>query len=287
VTLQFDKKNTNSELTKYSDIISKRLESFSHEKPSIKIDESSVTLSINSGIDTTALKTILVNQGILEIWHTYDNAEIFQFMIEINQTINDLGLSQRFINDTNQVSRKFPFFNKLLPVIDNDGALVEGPFAGMAYGKDKSLIDSVLALSQVKDQLLRDLKFKWYFQSVNNYFPLIAINTQNRTEAIITTRMINNVFVEKDLEDKYNVCIESRTIYFDLMRTESENYIAKSLAILVDGTVYSIKKLNAAIEDGKIILAGKYNKDEANLLATILANGELTITPRSIKIVTE
>ncbi len=287
VTLQFDKKITNSELTKYTGVISKRLESFSHEKPSIIIDECSVRLSIKSEIDTTALKTILLNQGKLEIWPTYDNGEIFQFMNEINHTINDLGLSNRFINDTSQVSREFPFFNKLLPFIDNDGALIDGPFAGMAYGKDKSLIDSVLALSQVKDQLLRDLKFYWYFQSINNYFPLIAINTQNKTNAIITTRMINNVFVKKDLEDKYNVGIELQIMYFDLLRTESEYNIAKSLAILVDGTVYSIKKLTSVIEDGEILLAGKYNKDEANLLAAILAKGELTIIPISIIIEAE
>ncbi len=284
VNLRFDNNASKSQIDSFLSIINNRLSTFDELKPTSSIKDKDVEFKIPKLIDSAILKILFVNNGRFGLWLTYENSELHQQFNEINDVVNRLNIAYRFVNDTSQLSKQFPLYNKLQPMIDKDGYLIDGPIIGMGFQQDKLLIDSILNLKAVSDNFPRNLRFKWYFKSNNDYYPLIAIKTNNEKSALITSNMIKDVFVDTYQNNKNCVVVKLIKDYNNTFRLLTRENINRALAVTIDNDVYLIQKQTVEIDNGKLLITGNYSLEEFNLIVSLLKCGELNIKPKIINI---
>lgn len=282
IILSINENYSHLQMDTYKNIVSKRLQDFYNIKPTFLIHDSIIKINVPELIDSSGiLNTLLTNNGKFEIWPTYENMEIHQIMNSINNAIIDLRLEDRFVCDTSPISSEFPFFNKLIPMVDHEGYLVKGPFAGMAYEQDEKLIDSVISLKFIRDSLPISLIFRWYIKSKKDFFPLIAMNNLNNTKAPITTNMIQEVFIKKESLGNH-ILIQLKKEYYDLFKNLSSDNIGRALAIAIGDKVISISYQNEEVNNGNIRLWGDFTTEEQDMILILLKNGEFLLTPPAL-----
>ncbi len=282
VMVKFENGNNKSQLLAYSRVVKNRIFYLYKTKPEIHLKDSIVSINVSSNLDTNLLKRILTTKGKFEMWETYDNREIFELMNQINTSLKQLNIMNRFVDDTSQISLTFPFFKKLEPLIDNQGNLIEGPFAGMALYKDKALIDSVLGLEYIRGNLYKNLIFKWYEKPEKGYYLLIPLKDNDTDYKIRNQDMIRDVHIETELDNGKYIIIQMRKEYYSKLRKLSEYNIGRAVAISIDEVVYSTVKQMDVIEDGNVKLTGNYTIDELNSIVAILKFGEIPSLPTGI-----
>ena len=279
ISLQIEKDYNKEKSDSLYNIISERLTYYCKTKPEISFEDNLVKFLIAKDCDTASIKKIILSKGKLEVWRTFESSNVFSFMEGINNTIEKLDFTHRFLIDSIEASKEFSFFNKLVPPIDNEGYFLDGPFAGLALQEDKLLIDSVLMLKQVTDNLPIDLKFYWGVRPENNLYPLIAINLANSKNSPIRSKMIKDASFETEKGNEY-VLIKLKKEYYEKFALLTKYNIGMSLAIAIDNDVYSHLIGNTIIDNGEIVIYNKLSSDKYRVIASILKKGELPFIPK-------
>lgn len=186
-----------------------------------------------------------------------------------------------------QNRKENPLFAVLAMNIQN-GQILPGPQVGVVEGKDTALVNSYLSLKQVKDVLPRDLAFRWGVNAIDEndrYYQLIAIKQSTRDgRAPLTGSVITDA---RDQFGQHSSFAEvSMTMNAEGSKTwarMTKENIGKSIAIALDGYIYSYPTVNGEITGGQSQITGNFTPEEAKDLANVLKSGKMPAPARIVQ----
>lgn len=195
-------------------------------------------------------------------------------------------------SDTSMTAERFAKENPLFAVLQlntGNGQIGRGPVVGYAQARDTATVNAYFNIRQVKELLPRDLGLRWTVKPVDeksNIFQLIAIRITSRdgrpplTGSAITDARAD--FVQNSAYASVSMTMnnEGAKVW---ARMTKEN-IGKSIAIALDGFIYSYPTVNTEISGGQSQITGNFTVDEAKDLANTLKSGKM---PAPAKIVQE
>lgn len=241
-----------------------------------------IKIAIAGKKDTTLYKNLILSKGHLKILETYRNTKVLNKFEEINHLLRDndhYGLNFNLNEDTLsqeiiEFRRKNPLYSVMRPAVDKKGMPAKGALIGYSKVYDTSTVNQIFRLKEVKQLFPENFTVRWQ-HAVNNIYQLIAIKEPDNYQAM-TTAMIDSVFSEKNSSDSfYNINIHFKKAHHDQWAKLTKQNIGNSLAILIDGQVYTVPDVNSEINEGKSLITGKFDINEARILAAILKYGPI------------
>ena len=183
---------------------------------------------------------------------------------------------------------QYPLFAVLNPSVDQKGTVAPGPRVGMARGTDINKINAWLELPTVKTLFPRDLRFMWTIKAIdkgNSIYELIAIKANTRDGK---APLDGSVVV--DARPEYSGTSANAEVSMVMnaegartwARMTADN-VGKSIAIVLDGYVYSYPRVNGEIKGGRSAITGGFSIEEAKDLANVLKSGKLPAPARIIQ----
>nr|WP_319272122.1 protein translocase subunit SecDF [uncultured Draconibacterium sp.] len=189
-------------------IIRTRIDRFGVAQPNIQNLQTSgrILVELPGVKDQNRVRSLLQGTANLEFWETYENQEVYQYMLQANERIKEMQVleSEKSANETaDEVTEteavadttensllseleagaagdttatpdnlaafreQYPLFALLNPSTDQTGQLYPGPVVGMANAKDTSQINTYLHNPQIRSVFPRDMKFAWTAKSVD------------------------------------------------------------------------------------------------------------------------
>ena len=155
------------------------------------------------------------------------------------------------------------------------------PVVGYANYKDTADINRYLAMPEVVAQLPKDLRLKWgvspfEYDPKAQTFELYAIKSTERNGR---APLEGDVVVDaKDEFDEYGKPAVSMSMNTDGARRWAQltkQNINRSIAIVLDGYVYSAPNVNQEITGGNSRITGHFTPEQAKDLANVLKSGKM------------
>lgn len=202
--------------------------------------------------------------------------------------------------DVKALAKSNPLFSILSPAT-NQGAngqqgLSFGPTVGYASLSDTAKINAIFAQPDIKSIIPANIKLLWGIKSINpntKVFELYAIKpTGINGEPALAGDVISNAREDFDQRGNPEVVMVMKTdgarewkriTAAAAGRPEDEND-NKSIAIVLDNSVYTAPRVSGEIPNGISSISGNFTVDETKDLANILKAGKL---PAPAKIVQE
>ena len=183
-------------------IISTRIDRFGVAQPNIQQLQTKGRILVElPGIDNPErVRKLLQGTAMLEFWETYENQEVYQYIMEANQKIKEMEtptveeseddeakpegeavegteseesslldeLSEAETDSTDaslgnleNFKKEYPLFAVLNPSTDQSGKLFPGPIVGTSHSKDTSKVNSYLNHPLIKNIFPRNMIFRW------------------------------------------------------------------------------------------------------------------------------
>ncbi|HSM47852.1 MAG TPA: hypothetical protein VK872_08570, partial [Draconibacterium sp.] len=157
--------------------------------------------------DQARVRNLLQGTATLEFWETFENQEVYQYMLSANQKIKEMdgptvepltgdstavtateavadsatiesSLIDELTGGTSSDStsaldnmadfkKEYPLFALLNPSTDPEGQLYPGPIVGMAHFKDTAQVNEYLHHPQVRNLFPQNMKFLWTAKPVD------------------------------------------------------------------------------------------------------------------------
>lgn len=193
--------------------------------------------------------------------------------------------------DSTKMAQDWIKKNPLLSVLQlavNGGQVGRGPLVGMAHSKDTAKINSYFELKQVKDVLPSDLGLRWTVKAMDKngeIFQLIAIKYTNREKiAPLAGDVITDAKADFSQTSAYaNVSMSMDAEGSKIWARMTKENIGKSIAIALDGYIYSFPTVNGEITGGNSQITGNFTVEEAKDLANTLKSGKMPAPARIVQ----
>lgn len=194
------------------------------------------------------------------------------------------GESQAQSIDMAQIKKEHP----LLAILQvNSGA--QGPVVGYANYKDTAEINRYLSMREVQAELPKDLRLKWgvspfEYDPKKQTFELYAIRSTERSgRAPLEGDVVTNARDEYDQFSKPAVSMSMNTDGARRWAQLTKQNIGKSIAIVLDGYVYSAPNVNQEITGGNSQITGHFTPEQAKDLANVLKSGKMPAPARIVQ----
>lgn len=172
-----------------------------------------------------------------------------------------------------------------LSVNPQNGQPINNGMIGQVMINDTSAVRQILESPALRAQFPADLV--WMYGIPEKKSPavsLYAIKTYGRETAKLGGETITNAGFDFDQTGKTNVTLEMNPTGARIWADLTKANVNRSIAIVVDNTVYSAPNVNEPIEGGRSSISGNFSQTDASDLANILKIGKL---PAPAKIVSE
>ncbi len=293
-------------------VLRTRIDRFGVTQPNIQRLEKAgrVLVELPGVTDPQRVRKLLQGTASLEFWETYNGSEILPSLYEADAATrqevetaaavadsavaakNELAELAASVQDsiaTPATSSQYrSLFTYLKPVANG-----YGPMIGVALSKDVATVEEYLASDNVRRILPRDLKLMWTVKPMTGaeassmfggninpketVYQLVAIKaTSNNGRAPLEGDVITNA--------RHNVS-QNGSSYEVSMTMNSEGArkwaqltkanLGKSIAIVLDGYVYSYPTVQSEITGGNSQITGNFSTEEAQDLANVLKSGKL------------
>jgi SecD/SecF fusion protein len=326
------RRETQSAIDNAFNILRTRIDKFGVTQPNIqKLEKAGRVLIELPGIkDPQRVRKLLQGTASLEFWETYDNQDVYQYIVQADQKTRELALvktqekaqaeegtakteeektkksadeelslledmeTDSLKTDSLAASTAKSLFSYLIPSQNP-----RGPVVGVAAAKDTAKVDRYLQLPAVKALLPKDLKFLWtvkpmpanelryYIQNPDDkseYYQLIALKISTfdgrpplEGDAIVNASKSLNQRSQFEVNMTMNA--EGAKTWAKL----TKNNIGKSIAIVLDGYVYSYPTVQSEIKGGRSQITGNFTAQEADDLVNILKSGKLPAPARIVE----
>lgn len=273
--------------------------------------------------DPERVRKLLQGSAQLEFWETYDNAEIFSVLDAANKSIAakkaltdtvkrtaSVGTSTpadtsgiALLNeiqgtDTTKASLDFekqnPLFAKLSPAIFSTEAgqqLRPGSVIGYAAMRDTAIVNGYLASPEVKALFPVNLRLAWGVKAIdnNNVFELHALKATTRDgKPALEGDVISNARDDFDQRGNPEVVMimnadGAKTWRRITAEASADANNKKSVAIVLDGNVYSAPTVQNEIPNGISSISGNFKIEDTKDLANILKAGKLPAPARIVE----
>ena len=181
-----------------------------------------------------------------------------------------------------------PLISKLQLAVSSNGQVGRGPIVGMAHSKDTAQINAYFAMKQVREVLPPDLGLRWTVKAIDEngeVFQLVAIRYTNREK---TAPLAGDVITDAKADFSQTSAYANVSMSMDQegsktwARMTKEN-IGKSIAISLDGYIYSFPTVNGEITGGNSQITGNFTVEEAKDLANTLKSGKMPAPARIVQ----
>ena len=178
-----------------------------------------------------------------------------------------------------QYEKENPLFAVLSPAV-HDGQIGRGPVVGYAQGRDTAKVNAYFNTKQVREVLPRDLGLRWSVKAIDeksDIYQLIAIKIANRDgRAPLAGNVITDARADfAQNSSSSNVSMSMNAEGAKIWARMTKENIGKSIAIALDGLIYSFPTVNAEITGGSSQISGNFTVNEAKDLANTLKSGKM------------
>jgi len=184
-------------------ILRSRIDRFGVAQPNIqKLSQRGRILVELPGVkDKDRVRNLLQGTASLEFWETYENQDVYPYLLEVNNVIKEMKSATDDVNsdetstetdkaneatikdttselslldelatnksdsssitDNSNLTKDFPLFSVLTPNVNNEGQLFPGPSIGFAHFGDTAKVNDYFSLPQVRSIIPRDMIFRW------------------------------------------------------------------------------------------------------------------------------
>ena len=304
-------------------VLRTRIDRFGVVQPNIQRLETNGRILIElPGIkEPERVRKLLQGSANLEFWETFNLTEIYgglekanaviaealasteapaakEEKVEKQEVVNSLdslsaALAQQdaanndSIKQMEEFAKANPLFSKLM-ISNSNGQLIPTPAIGVVSIRDTATVMEYLNMHKVKQVLPRELAFRWTVKPVDEkglYYELVAIKVTDRDgKAPLEGNVITDA--RDDLDQ-----ISARSTVSMTMNPEgakawaklTKENIGRSIAIVLDGMVYSFPNVNTEITGGRSEISGNFTPQEAKDLANVLKSGKMPAPSRIIQ----
>ncbi|MBR1928623.1 MAG: protein translocase subunit SecDF [Paludibacteraceae bacterium] len=269
------------------------------------------------------VRKLLQGTANLEFWETYELQEILPQLSQLNQALaqaqaateqaeevkpaeevketteaNELDSlvaaadAQQVEQDNKEAYENYkkqnPLFALLNPSVDQSGRAYRGPVVGSVLYTDTAAVNAMLSSQLAKGILPRELKLCWTVKPIDEretVYQLIALKMVNRDgKASLEGDVITDARADFSQTSAYaNVSMSmNREGAKNWARITRDN-IGKSIAIVLDGYVYSFPTVQNEINGGNSQITGNFTVEEAKDLANTLKSGKMPAPARIIQ----
>ncbi|MFM7179133.1 MAG: protein translocase subunit SecDF, partial [Bacteroidota bacterium] len=214
-----------------------------------------------------------------------------------NALLRDLAKSDTSMaGDTSEAGlartrQENPLFAILMPAVyqDKDGSskVSQGPIVGTSAARDTAAVNSILARTEVKNFLPRNMKMLWTVKGRgegNRFFDLVALKKRgNEDQAGLEGDVVTDARESIDPFGKVEVSMTMNAEGAKRWRRMTADNIGKSVAIVLDDYVYSFPTVQSEISGGMSSISGNFTTEEAKDLANILKAGKLPAPARIVE----
>jgi len=191
-----------------------------------------------------------------------------------------LGEPEEVLSDEEQ-REKFVAENPLfgiLPYPDLNNIDPNSPVVGYALVKDTAQVNAYFRMEELQQYIPDDMRFYWTAKpSETNYLTLIAIKAIDGDNPSLDGERITNARINFDEKNKpYTLMSMDADGAREWARITEEN-IERSVAVVLDGLVYSFPVVQGKITGGQSQITGDFTVDEAKDLANLLKAGQLPV----------
>ena len=175
--------------------------------------------------------------------------------------------------------KEYPLFS-VLQLNQTEQGVGSGPVVGYALGRDTATVNRYLNERKVKEVLPRDVKFAWSVNPVDvktPLFELVALKVTSRDgRAPLEGDVITDArddFHQTTGYAKVNMSMnaEGAKVWARL----TKDNIGSSIAIVLDGYVYSYPRVQGEIAGGSSEITGNFSANDAKDLANVLKSGKM------------
>ncbi|MGM9837042.1 MAG: protein translocase subunit SecDF [Paludibacteraceae bacterium] len=180
-----------------------------------------------------------------------------------------------------------PLFFILNPSINPSGQAYRGPVVGMVHYTDTARVSEMLNSTIAKQVLPRDLRFFWTVKAIDeagSVYQLIALKAQRDGRASLEGDVITDARADFSQTSAYaNVSMSMNAEGAKAWQRITKDNIGKSVAIVLDGFVYSFPTVQNEIAGGNSQITGNFTVEEAKDLANTLKSGKMPAPARIIQ----
>ena len=186
-----------------------------------------------------------------------------------------------------QYKKQNPLFAVLNPSVSQSGQAYRGPVVGTVHYTDTARVMEILNSSIAKSILPRELRLRWTVKAVDDadiYYQLVALKAQTNGRPSMEGDVITDARADFGQTSAYaNVSMSMNAEGArDWQRITRDN-IGKSIAIVLDGYVYSFPTVQNEIAGGNSQITGNFTVEEAKDLANTLKSGKMPAPARIIQ----
>ena len=180
-----------------------------------------------------------------------------------------------------------PFFYILNPSINQAGQAERGPVVGVVHYTDTAKVMAVLNSQQAKQVLPREVRFRWEVKALdeaNSMYRLVALKAQRDGRPSLEGDVITDARADFSQVSAYaNVSMSMNAEGAKAWQRITKENIGKSVAIVLDGFVYSFPVVQNEIAGGNSQITGNFTVEEAKDLANTLKSGKMPAPARIIQ----
>lgn len=225
-----------------------------------------------------------------------EKAEVTQETSQTPQTEQDsliaaLKKDKESTVDTLKLQEQFKKEHPLLSVLQipgiETGQFNRGPVVGFAHYKDTASINSYFAQRGVKELMPANLGLRWTVKPINergDIYQLIAIKTNRDNRAPLSGDAVTDARADFSQTSAYaNVSMSMNSEGAKIWARMTKENIGKSIAIALDGYIYSFPTVNTEITGGQSQITGNFTVEEAKDLANTLNSGKMPAPARIVQ----
>ena len=224
---------------------------------------------------------------------TADSNEDISDLIDDDNLLADLETDSLSADSADQLSfeefaQNNPLYAVLYPNVNQQNQIQPGPVVGFCAVKDTSELNNYLNDPAVMKFFPVDVKFAYTvkpYDTEERFIQLVALRVTNRDgKAAMDGDVVTDA---SQAFGQYNSSAEvsmsmNQEGAKQWKRLTAEN-IGKSIAIVLDGFVYSYPTVQSEISGGRSSISGDFSVNEAKDLANILKSGKLPAPARIIE----
>ena len=227
-------------------------------------------------------------EEVVEVKETVETAEG-----EIAELVDELA-TDTLAQDVDQAAalaeykKNNPLFAVLQMSVNQAGQPMRGPIVGYVHYSDTAEVMAMINSNIAKQVLPRDLRLCWTVKATdetNNIYQLIALKARRDGRASLEGDVIEDARADfSQTGGAYaNVSMSMNAEGAQKWQRITKDNIGKSIAIVLDGFVYSFPTVQNEIAGGNSQITGNFTVEEAKDLANTLKSGKMPAPARIIQ----
>ena len=267
------------------------------------------------------VRKLLQGSANLEFWETYEASELLPMLSQINREFAATSVAEapeaeeeakaeeapkaegdelaEMLGDSAaateadqaaqiaEYKKNNPLFAVLNPSVNQAGQAYRGPVVGTVHYVDTAKVNAMLNSQIAKAILPRDARFYWTVKAIDeagSYFNLVALKAQRDGRASLEGDVITDARADFSQLSAYaNVSMSMNAEGAKTWQRLTKDNIGKSVAIVLDGYVYSFPTVQSEIAGGNSQITGNFTVEEAKDLANTLKSGKMPAPARIIE----